>query len=72
MKVCDNHTTGADCCVVDVVDCGNMGSVGSLPVETPFVLQAGQLFLPICNHLSTQVLWKKCLQDITLRSSSGS
>ena len=23
-------------------------------VDTPFILQAGQLFLPICSHLSTQ------------------
>jgi len=44
----------------------------SVVVDTPFIRQAGQLFLPTCNHLSTQLWWKKCLQDITRRSSSGS
>lgn len=28
------------------------------PVVTPVVRQAGQLFLPVCSHSSTQDLWK--------------
>lgn len=44
----------------------------SAAVDTPFIRQAGQLFLPICNHLSIQFWWKKCLHDMTRRSSSGS
>ena len=35
------------------------------------VRQAGQLFLPVCNHSSTQVWWKAWRQDMTRISSSG-
>jgi hypothetical protein len=44
----------------------------SAVVDTPFIRQAGQLFRPTCSHSSTQFWWKKCLQDMTRRFSSGS
>lgn len=41
-------------------------------VSTPVERQAGQLFLPFCNHSSTQFLWNACRQDISRSSWSGS
>jgi len=53
------------------VGIGAGGTDGVVSVGTPFDLQAGQLFLPVSSHLSTQPLWKACLQLKRRRSSSG-